>query len=141
MGRFDGWTEEAILKITNRKLKKKRRITKRKTTPDYVGAISKALDTLGIEHVREYKFLANRKFRFDIAIPDKKIAIEFEGGIFSGGRHTRGKGYARDVEKYNLAVLEGWKVLRYTTENTKTSAWEYAIAGEIARLAGIAVGR
>jgi hypothetical protein len=62
------------------------------------------------------------------------VAVEFEGGIWSNGRHIRGKGYARDVEKYNLAVLEGWRVLRYTTENTKVRAWEFVIAEEIEKL-------
>jgi len=68
MSRFEGWTEEAVLKLTDEK-QKKRRVAKRKPAPDYVGAISKALDVLGIAHVREYKFLKNRRFRFDIAIP------------------------------------------------------------------------
>lgn len=67
----------------------------------------------------EYKFLENRKFRFDFAIPSKKIAIEIEGGVFSGGRHTRGVGYINDMEKYNLAAVNGWAVLRFTPEQTK----------------------
>lgn len=65
---------------------------------------------------REYKFLESRRFRFDFAWPEEKIAVEIEGGIWSGGRHTRGKGYQKDMEKYNLAVLEGWRVLRFTPD-------------------------
>ena len=30
-----------------------------------------------IDFVQEYKFLQNRKFRFDFAIIEKKIAIEY----------------------------------------------------------------
>jgi len=26
-------------------------------------------------------------------------------------------GYSKDCEKYNLAILNGWKVLRYTAVN------------------------
>lgn len=67
--------------------------------------------------VREFKFHPLRKWRFDYCFPDKKIAIEIEGGVFSGGRHTRGIGYVRDMEKYNAATLHGWKLLRYTPQN------------------------
>ena len=70
-------------------------------------------DDLGLIAVSELQFAKPRKFRFDLAIPKKKIAIEFEGGVFTRGRHTRSKGYLRDMEKYNLATLHGWKLLRY----------------------------
>lgn len=64
---------------------------------------------------REYKFLKDRLFRFDFAWPDKKIAVEVEGGVWNHGRHTRGEGFERDCEKYNLAVVNGWWVLRFTS--------------------------
>ncbi len=69
----------------------------------------------------EYRFLPDRKWRFDFAYPEKKIAVEIEGGVYSGGRHTRGSGFTEDTRKYNRAVMEGWKVLRYTAE-TMTEA-------------------
>jgi very-short-patch-repair endonuclease len=68
-------------------------------------------------HESEYKFSQDRKFRFDIAWPKYKIAVELEGGVWTGGRHTRGMGFINDLEKYNLAVKLGWRVLRYTGEN------------------------
>jgi hypothetical protein len=62
-----------------------------------------------------------RKFRFDIAIPALKVAIEYEGIMtIKGGtksRHTTNVGYSTDCEKYNLATVEGWRVLRYTALN------------------------
>lgn len=61
----------------------------------------------------EYRFHPTRRWRFDVALPQFKIAVEQEGGIWTGGRHTRGKGYLGDLEKYNAAVLLGWRVLRY----------------------------
>ena len=51
-------------------------------------------------------------WRFDYAWPEHKVALEVEGGIFSGGRHTRGKGFAEDMRKYNSAAVLGWIVLR-----------------------------
>ena len=64
---------------------------------------------------REYRFHPVRMWRFDFAYPDKKVAIECEGGVWTQGRHTRGAHYGQDCDKYNAAVLLGWKVLRYTT--------------------------
>jgi len=66
---------------------------------------------------REYVFCAERKFRFDFAWPVHRIAVEIEGGVFSRGRHTRPMGFIKDCEKYNMAALHGWRVLRYTTAN------------------------
>lgn len=64
--------------------------------------------------VPEYRFHPDRKWRFDFAFPDLKIAIECEGAVYSRGRHTRGSGYIADTEKYNEAAILGWIVLRYT---------------------------
>lgn len=61
----------------------------------------------------EYRFHPARRWRFDYAIPEHKIAIEIEGGSFVRGRHTRGVGYLNDMEKYNEATIMGWRVLRY----------------------------
>ncbi len=78
------------------------------------------MQELNIELVPEFKFHSSRRWRFDYAIPDKKIAIECEGGIWTRGRHTRGKGYKGDMEKYNAAVELGWKLLRFTPDELLT---------------------
>ena len=66
---------------------------------------------------REHRFHDTRRWRFDfVMLPvEQKIAVEIEGGVFTHGRHTRGKGFTEDLLKYNEAVLMGWRVLRYTT--------------------------
>lgn len=74
--------------------------------------IQLATRTLGIEVVKEYVFHPTRKWRFDYAIPAWKIALEVEGGVHTGGRHIRPKGFLNDMEKYNAAAVFGWRVLR-----------------------------
>ena len=70
------------------------------------------------EPEREYKFASalGRKWRFDVAWPECKVAVELEGGVYSGGRHTRGKGFEGDLLKLNQAALLGWRVLRFTSK-------------------------
>ena len=67
----------------------------------------------------EFRFDEVRRFRFDWAIPSKKIAIEYEGVISKKSRHMTIGGYSTDCVKYNLAVGLGWRVLRYTAVNYK----------------------
>jgi len=64
---------------------------------------------------REYLFHPTRKFRFDFAWPEMMMALEVEGGIYKGGRHTSINGFEGDCVKYALAIQEGWKVYRFST--------------------------
>ena len=77
---------------------------------------------LGVECVKEYKFNPERKWRFDYAVPEYRIALEVEGGVWTSGRHTRPQGFLGDIEKYNTATLMGWRVFRTTpTELYRTA--------------------
>lgn len=69
---------------------------------------------LGMELWPEFYFCTERQFRIDYAIPQYKIAIEQEGGIFMKGNsgHSSGAGIARDMEKNNLLVSKGWRLIR-----------------------------
>ncbi len=64
----------------------------------------------------EYEFDATRKWRFDVALLTCKTAFEIDGGAWSRGRHTRGAGFIKDMEKLNTAAALGWKVFRFTPE-------------------------
>lgn len=70
---------------------------------------------LGLE--REFKFCKSRKFRFDFAYTDKKVAVECDGGQWlpNGGRHNRDS----DREKLNIAASLGWKVFRFSSQQVK----------------------
>lgn len=65
---------------------------------------------------KEFRFYPGRRWKFDYAWEAWKVALEVEGGAFTQGRHTRGQGFIDDMEKYNGAVLLGWKLLRFTPE-------------------------
>lgn len=65
----------------------------------------------------EFRFDKVRGFRFDWAIPEFKIALEYEGIFSETSGHTTLTGYKKDVVKYNLATKLGWRILRYTADN------------------------
>lgn len=67
-----------------------------------------------LDPVREFQFHRTRKWRFDFYFPEKKLAVEVEGGY--GGRHQR-TGFATDMQKYNAAASMGIMVLRFTTRD------------------------
>lgn len=69
---------------------------------------------------REYQFHDVRRWKFDFAWPDKFVAVECEGGTKNNGRHNRAKGFENDCEKYNFAVLGGWRVLRFTMDQIQS---------------------
>jgi len=76
--------------------------------------------------VAEVMFAPGRKFRFDYAWPEYRVALEVEGGVWTGGRHTRGAGYAKDCEKYSIAASLGWLIVRVQPKDllkTQTAQW------------------
>lgn len=75
---------------------------------------------------QNYIFLADRKFELDFAWVDYRIGVEINGGVWSKGAHGRPLAILRDMEKSNLLVLAGWKVLRYTPAEVSTGI---ALAG------------
>lgn len=101
---------------------KKRRSAKRGIRQPSEGetVLATHLRACKISFEQEYKFHPKRKWRADFLITGTKILVEVEGGIWSGGRHTRGKGYIGDMEKYNSAAMMGFTVLRFSTEQVKS---------------------
>ena len=70
--------------------------------------------------IAEYRFHPERKWRLDVAWPKQKVALEVEGGAFSRGRHTRGKGFLGDMEKYNTLSSLGWRLFRCTPKEAES---------------------
>lgn len=75
----------------------------------------------------QYKFHPTRKWRFDFAVMEKKVAIEVEGATWANGRHNRGSGFLGDCIKYNEASFFGWRLIRIPTAwiECRVSGLEY----------------
>ena len=86
--------------------------------------------------VREHPFHPARKWRFDLAWPALMVAFECEGGVWGRGRHTSGAGYSADCEKYSVAAVLGWRVIRATTKQIA----EGVAAGWLAAALDVAAG-
>lgn len=74
------------------------------------------------EPIREFPFALRhgRKWRFDFAWLEQKIAVEIQGATWKKGAHSSGVGLKRDFEKNNYAMLDGWRLF-YFDANMVTS--------------------
>jgi hypothetical protein len=68
----------------------------------------------------EGRFHQTRDWRWDWAWYPQKLAIEVQGGVWSRGRHGRGSGIVKDMEKYSEGAALGWRVLLVTPEQLMT---------------------
>ena len=77
-------------------------------------------EALFLQHLRAYdfpepelqhRFDTVRRWKFDFAWPATWLAVEIDGQVHA----IRGKRQA-DTEKANEAMLRGWRVLRFTSE-------------------------
>jgi hypothetical protein len=101
---------------------KRRRVPRAESEAEESLAVQ--LRRAGIGFMREHRFDLSRRWRFDFVLVtcrgsagirryvDGGLAVEVEGGVWTSGRHTRGKGFVNDAEKYAHALALGWRVLR-----------------------------
>ena len=92
-----------------------------RSEPKAIGFIKDALEKANIAYEVEYYFAKPRMFRFDIAVPEMMLAVEYEGLVATGkkGGHQTKAGFTSNCTKYNLAAQKGWKLYRYTCRNYK----------------------
>lgn len=89
---------------------------------------------LGIQEPKEeYRFHPTRKWRFDFAWPEQKVALEKEGGAWIRGRHTRGQGFINDLEKYSISAIMGWCVIRVTPQELMTKGVQWVVLAFVMR--------
>ena len=99
---------------------KRPKVKSQKVPNEFEAKLARELKSLKIDFEQEFKFHPDRKWRADFHLKGRMILIEVEGGIWSGGRHTRGKGYIGDMEKYNAATMLGYQAIRFSTEQVKS---------------------
>lgn len=108
------WTTEQL--ATFRKEKPAGKIT-RKSKPNRIDLFPDACVQFGLpKPTPEYRFHPTRKWRIDYYFEanGRRVGLEVEGGVWTNGRHTRGKGFAGDMEKYNAAAAIGITIVRVT---------------------------
>lgn len=91
--------------------------------------------------IPEYQFAKGRRWRIDwyFELGDRKVALEIEGGIFSGGRHVRGSGFKKDMEKYNAAAAMGILLVRcapkeqFTNDTMRTISLALGVSNDLTK--------
>ena len=75
---------------------------------------------------REYRFAPLdaagkhvRQWRADLAWPALQLAVEIDGGMYTGGRHGGSPSVERDLEKRAAYAILGWRVLHVTPTQVK----------------------
>lgn len=109
-------------------------ISPKKARPDLNGIFKGQLIQYGVTGWKEeHYFHTRRKWRFDFAWPELKIAVEIHGGTYvpkhqlderrqGAGAHSRGAHQRRDFEKWSEAAILGWRVLHGDTKDVRKSS-------------------
>jgi very-short-patch-repair endonuclease len=65
----------------------------------------------------EFRFHGGRQWKADVYLPDLKLLIECDGGLYPGGKgHKRGDALADDYMKQNVAQMLGYRLLRFSNQ-------------------------
>lgn len=101
-----------------------------KSSTTHKQVFRRLLDDLRLpQPVEEHRFHPTRRWRFDLAWPSYKIALEIEGALYGmgkpcpvckqrrGGAHSAIGNVKRDIEKYGEAAALGWLIVRSTPDD------------------------
>lgn len=78
---------------------------------------------------REFGFHEGRNWKFDLAYPTEKLAIEV-----NGQHHLKHVQNRKDSEKINAAVCGGWRVLQYPASSVTAKCRRVAIVEQVHRI-------
>lgn len=112
------WTSADLKRFQGRKLEAKiKRQPKPKAADKTALLFTRLCEACGLPApMPEYRFHPIRKWRIDYYFEanGRRVALEVEGGVWRGGRHTNPAGFLRDMEKYNALTAAGIMLLRVT---------------------------
>ncbi len=97
------------------KKKRKEGSGRAKTYPDYNRMLLAQMELARLPAASpEFVFHPVRKWRLDLAYPDRRLAVEIDGAVH------RIKGmFFRDIDKHQALFFEGWRLLRVTTAQVR----------------------
>lgn len=123
-------TEEQFAAL-KRRTQKLAEVVKPKPTSDrYPDMLAAQIVEAGLPAAqREYRWHPTRKFRADLAWPERKFIAEVDGAV----HRIKGK-FERDIERHNLLIREGWVYIRVTPNMVRSGealTWvrEFVCAG------------
>lgn len=70
----------------------------------------------------EVRFMPGRKFRWDMARDDLKIAVEYSGITGGVTGHSSWAGLTRDAEKFTEGAILGWLIVICNVYSVRTGA-------------------
>lgn len=90
---------------------------------DYADLLMQQLRALHFpEGIREFEgAVPGRKFRLDVAWPERLIFVECDGGEWVKGSARR-HGGASDCERWNALTLAGWTGFRFVGSQVRSGA-------------------
>ena len=112
-----GWTEADVLRLSSRLANTSQAPTPKKRQSARLDLADTLLRQIMLAKLpipqRELRPWTDRRFRLDLAWPDRLMCAEVDGGEWIAGQHGRGQGMIDDCTKANRLVLEGWAVFRF----------------------------
>lgn len=83
----------------------------------YLAGVAIPLEVEGYPRPRaQVMLIPGRRYRFDFAYLEARLAVEVSGQIWHKGAHTSGRGVTRDAAKANELACIGWRLLVFTPE-------------------------
>jgi very-short-patch-repair endonuclease len=87
-----------------------------RAAPQYETWLESQLVAAGVTGIeREYLWARGRKYRADLAIPEKHLLIECVGQV-----HRIADKFLRDIERMQCAVLQGWVIFPVTNKQVRS---------------------
>jgi len=115
------WTAADVRKLTGKALPK---VTAKPRGNPYTASVCVLCDRHGLPRpIAEFVFCPGRRFRGDFVWKNERVALEIDGGAWTQGRHTRGSGFVKDLEKRRAYAALGFLLVPCTPIELHKGTW------------------